>query len=173
MRDGAGGEGTGIASGIHTVFDTPRFLQILQRIFGGGGNFVTLPNLTNTINDMKKILLLFAAVGTLISAGCSDNDEKTGSDELVGTTWAYTETDSDYSINETLVFKSASTCVYSLVEKENGITVTDISTTGKYTYNPPIVKINISYEGQNATKELTVSGNTMSDASGYTFTLKD
>ena len=53
------------------------------------GNFVTLPNLTNTINDMKKILLLFAAVGALISAGCSD--EKDGSGDisyLIGTEWA-------------------------------------------------------------------------------------
>lgn len=39
---------------------------------------------------MKKILLLFAAVTTIVFAGCSDDDEK-ASNPLSGTTWERTE----------------------------------------------------------------------------------
>lgn len=39
---------------------------------------------------MKKILLLFVAVATLVFVGCSKDDEK-GSAELVGTEWECVE----------------------------------------------------------------------------------
>lgn len=122
---------------------------------------------------MKRFLLLCVAVASIAFVGCSDDKEEQKNDELVGTTWVFSQTDLDYSSYETIRFESGAKCVYTLIEKESGTTVTNIKATGKYSYTPPIVKIRISYEGEEATKQLKITGNTMSDENGYTFTLQE
>ena len=125
---------------------------------------------------MEKIKKLFLLMAILIPAiaftACSDDDEPEANNELVGTTWTCIDNDTEhgyYSL-ETLSFKSGSKCVYTMIEKEDGVTVTDFSINGTYTFNPPVVIISMSYEGENATMNLTVSDNKMISKDGYTFT---
>ena len=111
------------------------------------------------------------AVATISFVACSDDKDDQKNDELVGTIWVYSEIDSNYSLYESLSFESGSKCVYTIVEKESGATV--IKENGKYSYTPPMVKIKISHDGQEVTKQLKISGNTMSDEDGYTFTKQE
>ena len=136
-----------------------------------GGEFCNFAALTNTIKNMKKFLLFIMAVATISFVACSDDKDDQKNDELVGTIWVYSEIDSNYSLYESLSFESGSKCVYTIVEKESGATV--IKENGKYSYTPPMVKIKISHDGQEVTKQLKISGNTMSDEDGYTFTKQE
>jgi|GEM_PF-2607084 len=123
---------------------------------------------------MKKFFLtLTLIVSFLAFTGCKDDDnEPAANNELVNTTWEFTDDEPDYYIYETISFKSQSKCVYTLVEKEDGKTVSDISVTGSYSYNPPVVTIKMSYQGDNQTMKMTISGNKMIGEDGYTFTRK-
>ena len=114
---------------------------------------------------MRKYLLLIATVATLVLTGCSKDE---GNDALAGTTWNCTYTDGNYSSVEYLIFASASKCTYTMLEKQDGEVITDISANGTYSYNPPTLIVSVTYQGETATKKLTVSGNEMTDGE-YTF----
>lgn len=117
-----------------------------------GGEIVTLHHLTNTIYDMKKILLLFAAVTTIVFAGCSDDDEK-ASNPLSGTTWKLTED----SIVASISF-SDTQCKYTL--KMASSSSNDATTIFDYTYNDPKVTL-YSLDDELATLEGEIFGSEM------------
>lgn len=67
--------------------------------FAGGGNFITLPQITKIHIKMKRILLLFAAVVCVAFVGCSKDDGNDGfkyGDAIYGT-WDVTHVKSDGS----------------------------------------------------------------------------
>lgn len=121
---------------------------------------------------MKKFLLLFAAIAAVTFVGCSDDDENSNG-ELVGTTWTYQEKSSSILWVELLEFSSDSKVVYAYMEM-TGSKVTDQGeAVGTYVYNPPVVTVTVSQDGQTETVKLTVSGKTMTTDEGQTFTLKE
>lgn len=118
----------------------------------GGGEIVTLHHLTNTIYDMKKILLLLVAVATLSFVGCSDDDEKT-SNPLSGTTWERTED----GILGSLSF-SDTQCKFTL--KIASSSSNYATTIYDYTYNDPKVTL-YPLDDELAILEGEISGSAM------------
>ena len=101
---------------------------------------------------MKKILLLFAAVTTIVFAGCSDDDEK-ASNPLSGTTWKLTEDRIVASISF-----SDTQCKYTL--KMASSSSNDATTIFDYTYNDPKVTL-YSLDDELATLEGEIFGSEM------------
>lgn len=101
---------------------------------------------------MKKILLLFAAVTTIVFAGCSDDDEK-ASNPLSGTTWERTEDGVLASISF-----SDTQCKYTL--KMASSSSNDATTIFDYTYNDPKVTL-YSLDDELATLEGEIFGSEM------------
>ena len=116
---------------------------------------------------MRKILLLLATTVAVALWGCSENKNDDQNNALAGTTWRYVYVDDNFSDEESLQFVSASSCIYTMVQKENGIVITDIRATGTYSYNPPVVEIHMEYEGQKATIKAIV------ETGEYTFIKED
>jgi len=112
---------------------------------------------------MKKILLLFAAVTTIVFAGCSDDDEKVGSDELVGTKWVYEEVVGDipnHYWRTSITFNSVNEFTYH-AEDEVGGKIQKFDASGSYTYNPPTITGGGIADGEKFELHAEVNGDQM------------
>lgn len=112
---------------------------------------------------MKKLLLLLIGIATILSTGCSKNDnEEHGSAELVGTRWIYEEGSVfSYFWQEDVTFTSINQVKYHYMELSNFVTTDEGETTGSYTYNPPTVTGSISMDGVTVSLRGEVNGSTM------------
>ena len=84
---------------------------------------------------MKKFLLLAAVAGCLAFAGC-DKDDLNAPDSLVGTVWENIEQEDGKTVCYDIIEFKEST--FAWIGWEGNISNAQAST-GKYTYNPPVV----------------------------------
>lgn len=107
---------------------------------------------------MKKHLVMLMAVAAVVPTSCSKDEEKTN--DLVGTSWAASESSSNYSWSETISFTSATSFTYLYQENDRGET-SEIKASGSYTYDAPKLVGKATLQGISATLEETISGNTL------------
>jgi hypothetical protein len=143
-----------------------------DKIFAGGGNFVTLHRSTKNSCIMKKFFILLLAVAAVSFVGCSEDngtDDDVRNDLLENSFWIYQESTSSVLWMEAVEFQKDGKCVYVYMER-TGSSITDQGeAVGSYSYIPPIVTCNVSMDGETATMKLTVDGDKMTDERGCVF----
>lgn len=113
---------------------------------------------------MKKLWLLFAISGIVLSFSSCKKDKVDAPSSLTGTSWVSTVVEGDYSYTDTLVFGESE--VSSLYADSDG---DSDSYSGTYTYDAPTVTLKLD----GSTLIGTVKGNKMSFFGGETvFTKK-
>jgi len=104
---------------------------------------------------MKKAIIVLMIIFTVVISSCK-KDDNSNTNNLAGTTWVCNISSDGRNYIYTMKFTSSTVCTLNMAVEGVAILYT-----GTYTYEPPMITIELKIDGDTTSISGTINGNSM------------